>query len=152
MTATIDHVYARLNGTMWFLAAQKLFDGNDIPSMTGLPGYFCATHAFEVLMKAALAKAGAREQDLRSGFGHSLGKLCDELQMRGFEISAEVEKLLHHLSDRHMKHVVRYSLLKPQEDFPAVPWSYLQATYDELLMLTHPSRFPTNIPTNFSNR
>jgi hypothetical protein len=142
----LAHVYGRMNGAMWFGAAEKLLGGHDgKSSYLSLPGYFLACHAFEVLLKAALLKAGFTEGNLRKDFGHSIIKLVEKLIVSGFQIDGEVHHLLRILSISHENHVVRYSLLEPGQTYPLLPWTQLQKIFDELVMLTHSSRFPIGL-------
>ena len=144
----------RLQGAMWFAASERLLsEENGQGNWSDVPGYYCATLAFELLLKAAAEKIGIERRFLRTPQRrHSLLALLNILQQRGFSIAEHTDRVLTALNPGHENHQIRYEILSESQSFPAIPWQELRATYEDLVMLTHPSRLPSIIPTNFSNR
>lgn len=134
----------RLNGVNFRLSAERLKEGLELDgggrptNLTAVPLYYLASHAAELLLKAALLKRGFEEPKLRKPeLRHNLAALLDEIRKRGVVISGETTAVIDGLSTQHLEHALRYSVLI--NDGKVTYWPPLSLVFlalDELLMLT----------------
>lgn len=108
----------RLNAVNFRLSAEKLakdieLNNSGCPKqITAIPLYFLANHAAELFLKAALLKRGFHEKELKKQkYRHNLAALIQELELKNVPITENTKKVLEGLSEQHMTHQLRYTIL-----------------------------------------
>jgi hypothetical protein len=143
-----DEVYLasvyRLTGVNFWKSAKLLSasletkaDGTPT-KITAIPFYFLASHAAELLLKAALLKRGFEERKLKKfEYRHDLSALLEELQKRGATVTPRTIRLIDGLHSQHQNHALRYSALVEdgQKTYMPPPHQVL-GMLEELLQLT----------------
>jgi|SRR5579862_3861393 len=143
-----DNVYLasiyRLHGVNFWESAKVLgeqleVDANGVPTkVTAIPFYFFASHAAELLLKAALLKRGFTCHDLKQfSYRHDLDALLQAVKDKGVAVTAETTEMIARLSDQHRTHALRYTALvddgRPTYMPPQGP---IFSMLTELLLLT----------------
>jgi hypothetical protein len=125
------------------MSAEKLTEGLDTDDsgrptkLTAVPLYYLASHAAELLLKAALLKRGFDEPTLRRNYGHNLTALLKELEKMNVPVTTDTMAVVHGLSEQHREHQLRYTVLV--DDGKKTYWPPLALVFvalDELLGLT----------------
>lgn len=133
----------RLNGVNFRMSAEKLTEGLDTDDsgrptkLAAVPLYYLASHAAELLLKAALLKRGFDEPTLRKNYGHNLTALLNELEKKNVPVTTDTVAVVHGLSEQHREHQLRYTVLVDDGKktyWP--PFALVFAALDELLGLT----------------
>lgn len=134
----------RLNAVNFRLSAEELAKGLELDALgrpkklMAIPLYFLASHAAELFLKAALLKRGFEENELKKQkYRHNLDTLLQELIFKHVPITEDTKKVLEGLSEQHMTHQLRYTvLLDDGKKTYCPPLSLVFTALDELLMLT----------------
>lgn len=70
-------------------------------------------HAFELALKAFLAKHGLTAETLRNKpYGHNLDRLYSEAVDRGLSLRPNSKELIEAISEYHYKNIIRYEFAK----------------------------------------
>ena len=95
---------------MEVLLAEMDTQSNGMPAnRAALPIYYLASHAAELLLKAALLKRGTTNAEIRKyDLRHDLAALTDKLKTYGVVITDQTTGTIGKLSGQHREHHLRY--------------------------------------------
>jgi hypothetical protein len=102
-----------------------------------IPYLFVVAHAVELLLKAALARRGYSEQELRKKpIRHNLNQLLESLQSNGVVLSSSTVELINGLSEDHDEFLLRYGQAFFRKTKNLAPMDKFSDMISELLIFT----------------